>query len=353
VSDTDPSLIQALRPVVARLRTMQEASGGSLIVAIDGRSGAGKSTVARHLAAMLGAGCVAGDDFFAAEITASGWEARNPAQRAADALDWRRLRAEAIEPLRAGKVARWSGFDFSAGERADGSFGRLEVPTVREPRPVVLLDGAYTAQPELADLLDCAILVEAPGPVRASRLAAREKPDVLQRWHARWDAAEEHYFTRVRPPASFDIVLDFDHDRDTWHATIRQPAARGGMTSRGRWILALGIATAVDLAARFATGFDFGRVMHVEAALFPLTALSLATLLRHEPRTHGWPHALRVGLVWLFGLGGLRPLLWTLGVPLMTANLATLVAGVAGLAFAAAAGHSARRGAQRPTPPRA
>ena len=93
----------------------------------------------------------------------------------------------------------------------------------------------------------------------------------------------------------------------------------------GRWILVVAGAAVLDLIARFAAPFDFARVMHVEAFLFPLTAAVLLTLLRAEPRHHGWPRATKVGLVWLFALGGLRPVLWTLGAPLMWANLATLV----------------------------
>src|SRR5678815_5515264 len=100
---------------------------------------------------------------------------------------------------------------------------------------------------------------------------------------------------------------------------------RGSMFSHWRWLLVVIAATALDLWARFGALFNFARVMHVEAVLFPITGLVLAILLRHEPSTHGWPHRVRLGLVWLFGLGGLRPILWTLGAPLMTSNLATLI----------------------------
>lgn len=103
------------------------------------------------------------------------------------------------------------------------------------------------------------------------------------------------------------------------------------MASRWRWILVVTAATALDLVARFAAPFDFGRVMHVEAALFPLTGIVLGTLLRTEPRTQGWRHVVRVSLVWLFGLGGLRPLVWTLGLSVMVANLATLLVALGGI----------------------
>jgi uridine kinase len=75
------------------------------------------------------------------------------------------------------------------------------------PRAIIILDGAYSARPELRDLIDLAVLVEAPETIRHERLAAREESGFLARWHARWDSAEEHYFTVVRPPEAFDLTL--------------------------------------------------------------------------------------------------------------------------------------------------
>jgi hypothetical protein len=103
------------------------------------------------------------------------------------------------------------------------------------------------------------------------------------------------------------------------------------MPSRWRWILVVAAATGLDLLARFAAPFDFRRVMHIEAGLFPGTTLVLAVLIRHEPSTRGWSHAARLSLIWLFGLGGLRPLLWTLGLSVAVANLATVGAALAGV----------------------
>jgi len=205
-----PHLSRTIDPVVARLRQLQRSANAPLVVAIDGRSGAGKSFVASLLAAQVEAACVPCDDFFAAGIPAAGWDARTPAQRASDALDWRRLRREAIEPLRAGNPARWVAFDFAAGPRPDGTYPMQAGTTELASRPVVLLDGAYSARPELADVLDLAVLVEAPALLRRDRLARREAPGRLTEWHARWDLAEEHYFTLVRPPSTFDVVLELD-----------------------------------------------------------------------------------------------------------------------------------------------
>ena len=101
------------------------------------------------------------------------------------------------------------------------------------------------------------------------------------------------------------------------------------MTARWRWTLIIGGAAALDLLARFGSAFDFDRIMRVEAVLFPVTGILLGALAWHEPRAPGRRHGFRVGLAWFFLLGGLRPLLWTLGVPLMAANLASLGAALA------------------------
>src|SRR3989442_389859 len=181
-----------------------------LVVAIDGRSGSGKSTVATAVAQAISAVIVPCDDFFAASVRDAGWDRRTPEQRAADAIDWGRLKREAIATVRTGRAARWYPFDFLAGPRADGSYPLQTTPTDLAPKPVVLLDGAYSARPELADVLDLTVLVEAAATTRAARLAMREAPDFLRQWHARWDLAQEYYFGCVRPPSAFDVVLHTD-----------------------------------------------------------------------------------------------------------------------------------------------
>jgi uridine kinase len=204
---TPPELQQAAASLVAEIRQRLPGRARPFLVALDGPSGAGKSTLAALIAEALDAVLVQSDDFFAAEITDAEWAARGPAARAADAIDWRRLRAEVLEPLLAGRAVRWHPFDFEAGQRPDGTYALRADFVERQPAAVIVLDGAYSTRPELADLIDLSVLVEVPLEVRHARLAAREAKDFLAAWHARWDAAEAYYFTHVRPPASFDRVI--------------------------------------------------------------------------------------------------------------------------------------------------
>lgn len=182
-----------------------------ICVALDGASGTGKSTLANAVASQPDLASVIAliplDDFFAANIPDSAWDSFSVEQRLERVFDWPRVREDVLLPLRAGRPARWYAFDFVSGLQPDGTYRRQSQPSERAPAGIVLLEGAYSLHPALADLMDYAILVEAPVELRRRRLAAREEAEFLRRWHERWDPVEELYFKHVRPRATFDLVV--------------------------------------------------------------------------------------------------------------------------------------------------
>ena len=46
----------------------------------------------------------------------------------------------------------WYAFDFESGLRSDGTYGMKTDPVELEPANVILIDGAYSACPELGGL---------------------------------------------------------------------------------------------------------------------------------------------------------------------------------------------------------
>jgi para-aminobenzoate synthetase len=207
-------LNQTLRPactqLVAAIRRLRLAYDRPVVIALDGGSGSGKSMLAAMVAAQSEAAHIPVDDFFAADIPESQWPRFALEEKLQKVFHWQRLREEAILPLLAGRPAQWFPFDFASGQRADGTYGMLPDPVSREPKPVILLDGAYSAGPALSDLVDWAVLVHTPVKERHRRLAAREEKDFLARWHQLWDPLETYYFAQVRPPESFDYVVEND-----------------------------------------------------------------------------------------------------------------------------------------------
>lgn len=175
------------------------ATPQTTLVALDGRSGSGKSTLAARLAAHTGAVLIEGDDFYAGG-TAAQWDAWTPAERAAHCIDWRRQRP-VLEALLAGRAATWHPYDWDAH---DGSL--TEEAVTCEPHPVVILEGVYSARPELADLFALRVLLAAPEDLRRERLLQREGDDYDAAWDARWSSAEAAYFAAM-PPEAFDVVV--------------------------------------------------------------------------------------------------------------------------------------------------
>jgi uridine kinase len=183
-----------------RIRLIERDRPGSILVALDGRSAAGKSTLAAVVAPLVGAVVIDGDDFYSGGA-AETWDAMSAAEKVSHCIDWRRQRP-VLEKLATGVAAYWHPYDWEAD---DGSLA--ETPVVCQPAPVVILDGAYSARPELSDLFDLRVLLDAPAELRMAQLIEREGEDYREEWNARWDEAEQWYFGKVMPPESFDLVI--------------------------------------------------------------------------------------------------------------------------------------------------
>jgi len=75
--------------ITDRILSLNIDNNKALLIAIDGGSGSGKSTIAEIIAKHLNALLIVTDDFYAAEITNEDWGNRSYKERAADAINWR------------------------------------------------------------------------------------------------------------------------------------------------------------------------------------------------------------------------------------------------------------------------
>ena len=201
------TLTKACATIVKTAIRATAAGQVPLVVAFDGRSGAGKSTLASQVAEQTRAAVVPLDDFFAASIPNADWERMTVEERGVNVFDWARIRAEAIMPLLAGRGARWHPFDFDSGPSADGTYGTKTGVTEVEPASIIIIDGAYSSGPQLADLVNLTVLVETSEAERWNRLTRREEAKFLAEWHARWTAVEDFYFSNIRSRSCFDLIV--------------------------------------------------------------------------------------------------------------------------------------------------
>ncbi|MEM9561062.1 MAG: hypothetical protein AAGA93_00500 [Actinomycetota bacterium] len=189
-----------------------------LLVAVDGRSGTGKSTLAAALravppvvdarpldAALPTVSVIEGDDFYAGG-SGPNWDAMTAAEKVEHCIDWRRQRP-ILADLRAGRTASWQPFDWESPDWDAPEAKLAETTLTCRPSPVVVLEGVYSGRPELDDLVDLRVLLDVDADERRRRLVAREGEAYADAWFGRWTEAEEHYFGAVRPPTDFDLVL--------------------------------------------------------------------------------------------------------------------------------------------------
>ena len=171
------------------------AEKGRIVLAIDGRCGAGKSTLADRLAAQCNGRVIRADDFFL-----------RPEQRTPERLaepggtpDRARMREGGIAHLRDGAL-RYTPFDcqmMALGEP-------LSLPAAE----VTIVEGAYSLHPCFGPYYDLAVFVTADQETRLARIGARKGHNNVENFRTRWIPMEERYLAAFGIEERADLIID-------------------------------------------------------------------------------------------------------------------------------------------------
>ncbi len=158
---------------------------GTRWVGIDGLGAAGKTTLALEIAAALpGAVVVSVDDF--ARPGVATW-------------DHGLLVRSLVTPLRAGRAGGYRRWDLVAESPLDW----VEVPAGR----IVLVEGVSATDVRAAVPWDLTLWLDAPEPLRRSRIAARDSHALLDRWTHDWWPEEQAYVAAQHPRSRVDAII--------------------------------------------------------------------------------------------------------------------------------------------------
>lgn len=167
-------------PLLARLDTMLKK--GSVRLAIEGGSAAGKTTISALLAKIYGATVFHMDDFFL-----------RPEQRTAARLaeaggnvDRERVLSEILLPLSMGESSITYS-PFSCQEQ------RLLPPVTVKPSRLTVIEGAYSMHPLLQSYYDFSVLMHISPALQKKRIQKRNAPQLAERFFAEWIPMEEKY----------------------------------------------------------------------------------------------------------------------------------------------------------------
>jgi len=166
-----------------------------LVLALDGRCGSGKTTLADRLAQQFPACVLHTDDFYLPPAQrVRGWEKKPCAN-----MDLVRLRDEALRPAYAGQPVQYRAYSCREGA--------YQPAQELAAQPLVILEGSYSHHPLLAGYETLRVFVTCSKDEQTRRLQAREG-DRYADFAARWIPLEEGYFAKYRIEETADFVVD-------------------------------------------------------------------------------------------------------------------------------------------------
>lgn len=170
----DPALAKANPAGATLARLLHPPARRPWLIGIDGRSGAGKTTLADQLTAVLRP--VLDVTVFRLEDLYPGWDGLEAGVRTyVDTV---------LTPLRAGRDAEWTAWDWLTGSPG--------TPRLTRVAEVVVLEGVGACSAAARGLLDVSVWVELPTALRYDRALSRDGEYYARHWE-QWAAQEDAY----------------------------------------------------------------------------------------------------------------------------------------------------------------
>jgi cytidylate kinase len=168
----------------AALLAAAPRAGRTRVLAVDGRSGAGKSSLAAALSGELGVPVVSLEDLY------GGWDGLE------HGIDL--LVSEVLEPLAAGRDALVPRYDWVR---------RVWLEPTRLGVPELIVEGVGAGARRAAAFESLVVWLDAPPSVRKKRALDRDGEVFAPHWD-QWAAQEDAMLARERTPERADVVVD-------------------------------------------------------------------------------------------------------------------------------------------------
>lgn len=172
-------------------------SKAPLLVAIDGRCGAGKTTLAAQLQRRFGWSVLHMDHFFLRPEQRTEERLRMPGGN----IDCERFLEEVLLPLKKGETeVSYRPYDCHRQE--------LTEPVLIKPGAVCLIEGSYSCHPALWDNYDLHIFLTIDAEEQMRRIIGRNGADGAKAFRERWIPLEERYFAAYRIEERCEVRLE-------------------------------------------------------------------------------------------------------------------------------------------------
>lgn len=165
-------------------------------VAVDGRCGAGKTTLADKLSETFECDTIHMDDFFLPKNMKS-------AERLAESggnVHYERVYDEVVSKLKTGKA-----FSYRPYSCKTDSYGEsIKV----EPKSIIIVEGSYACHPKLRNYYDLHIFVDILPEEQTDRIIRRNGSENAKIFENVWIPLEEKYFKEYSVKENCEIVVE-------------------------------------------------------------------------------------------------------------------------------------------------
>lgn len=168
----------------------------TIIIAIDGDCGSGKSTLGRLMAEVYSANLFCADDYFLPSELRTKERLSEPGGN----MHRERLKSEVIDPLLRGEapvIRRFSCQTMTLGE-----------PEAYPHRRVNIFEGSYCQHPLLSGAYDLKIAVRTSSENQLRRIASRSGEASLDGFKTRWIPMEKQYFEHFKIFNNADTLIE-------------------------------------------------------------------------------------------------------------------------------------------------
>ena len=170
----------------------------TVVVALEGGSASGKTTLAKELEQRYDCNVFHMDDFFLRPKQRTKERFKEPGGN----VDRERFWEEVIVPLSKGEIVEYRRFDCSTFT--------LQPPVTIKPKRLTIVEGAYSTHPAFGRYYDFSVFLDIIPQVQKERILKRNGPEKMERFLKEWIPMEQKYFEVMDVKKRCDIIIDGD-----------------------------------------------------------------------------------------------------------------------------------------------
>jgi len=169
---------------------------GNVIVAIDGGSASGKTTLANRLAETYDCNVFHMDDFFL-PLDMRTFERL---KEIGGNIDRVRFQGEVLCPLEMGKTVYYRRFDCQTQT--------MEAETAFLHKSLTIVEGAYSMHPEFSKYYDLGVFLDIDPEYQKKRILIRNSTAMAERFFGEWIPMENTYFSETKIKEKCDLIIN-------------------------------------------------------------------------------------------------------------------------------------------------